>query len=193
MVSGPAPAGCSFPCPPNLEAGRQDQQAASSPERLSPDHLLARRLLWPRRVPRECRSPQNKRRLSLISNGRYEDSLPGCQRSRPAGPQPACTPSQGAGPAARPEEAEAIELAVVKAAAAGAGAPTTTARPCAPARGGSHGTSSRPCQSWTGSRHDSRCPGCSRPSPAPQAFGVDSRLCLRLPATPQETGEDVQR
>lgn len=124
-------------------------------------------------------APQNKRRLSLISNGRYEDSLPEeAVSGKPAGegPQPRVYTISGE-PALLPgPEAEAIELAVVKGRQQRERHPRHHSQPLRTSPGGSREDVSRPCQSWAGSRQGSReCPGCAQlaPSPSPQAFGLD--------------------
>ncbi|ELV13110.1 Nasal embryonic luteinizing hormone-releasing hormone factor, partial [Tupaia chinensis] len=90
----------------------------SHPEsRNGADHLLADACSGHDGSPEMQPAPQNKRRLSVISNGRYEGSLsdeavggqPACE-----GPQPRVYTISGE-PALLPgPEAEAIELAVVK-------------------------------------------------------------------------------
>lgn len=159
--------------------GGQDQQAASSPGASPPDHLLADAYSGHDGSPEMQPAPQNKRRLSLISNGRYEGSLPEEAASgKPAGegPQPRVYTISGE-PALLPgPEAEAIELAVVKGRRQGERHPHHHSQPLRASPGGSHEDVSRPCQSWAGSRQGSKeCPGCAQlaPSPSPQAFGVD--------------------
>ncbi|KAF4016850.1 hypothetical protein G4228_008317 [Cervus hanglu yarkandensis] len=152
----------------------------SHPEnRNGADHLLADAYSGHDGSPEMQPAPQNKRRLSLISNGRYEGSLPEEAASgKPAGegPQPRVYTISGE-PALLPgPEAEAIELAVVKGRRQGERHPHHHSQPLRASPGGSHEDVSRPCQSWAGSRQGSKeCPGCAQlaPSPSPQAFGVD--------------------
>lgn len=165
--------------PEHQEMGGQDQQAASSPGASPPDHLLADAYSGHDGSPEMQPAPQNKRRLSLISNGRYEGSLPEEAASgKPAceGPQPRVYTISGE-PALLPgPEAEAIELAVVKGRRQGERHPHHHSQPLRASPGGSHEDVGRPCQSWAGSRQGSKeCPGCAQlaPSPSPQAFGVD--------------------
>lgn len=152
----------------------------SHPEnRNGADHLLADAYSGHDGSPEMQPAPQNKRRLSLISNGRYEGSLPEEAASgKPAceGPQPRVYTISGE-PALLPgPEAEAIELAVVKGRRQGERHPHHHSQPLRASPGGSHEDVGRPCQSWAGSRQGSKeCPGCAQlaPSPSPQAFGVD--------------------
>lgn len=124
-------------------------------------------------------APQNKRRLSLISNGRYEGSLPEeAVRGKPTGegPQPRVYTISGEPTLLPGPEAEAIELAVVKGRRQRERHPHHHSQPLRASPGGSHEDVSRPCQSWAGSRQGSKeCPGCAQlaPSPSPQAFGLD--------------------
>lgn len=120
-------------------------------------------------------APQNKRRLSLVSNGRYEGSLSEeVVTGKPAGegPQPLVYTISGE-PALLPgPEAEAIELAVVK------GRRHREQHPHHHSQSllGSHEDVSTPCQSWAGSHQGSQeCPGCAQlaPDPSPRAFGLD--------------------
>lgn len=124
-------------------------------------------------------APQNKRRLSLVSNGRYEGSISDeAVSGKPAaeGPQPRVyTISRE--PALLPgSEAEAIELAVVKGRRQRERHPHHHSQPLRASPGSSHEDVSRPCQSWAGSRQGSReCPGCAQlgPGPSPRAFGLE--------------------
>uniref|UniRef100_A0A8C9BIA5 NMDA receptor synaptonuclear signaling and neuronal migration factor n=1 Tax=Phocoena sinus TaxID=42100 RepID=A0A8C9BIA5_PHOSS len=152
----------------------------SHPEnRNGADHLLADAYSGHDGSPEMQPAPQNKRRLSLISNGRYEGSLPEeAVSGKPAGegPQPRVYTISGE-PALLPSpEAEAIELAVVKGRQQREQHPRHHSQPLRTSPGGSREDVSRPCQSWAGSRQGSReCPGCAQlaPSPSPQAFGLD--------------------
>ncbi|XP_061055512.1 NMDA receptor synaptonuclear signaling and neuronal migration factor isoform X5 [Eubalaena glacialis] len=147
----------------------------SHPEnRNGADHLLADAYSGHDGSPEMQPAPQNKRRLSLISNGRYEGSLPEeAVSGKPAGegPQPRVYTISGE-PALLPgPEAEAIELAVVK-----GRHPRHHSQPLRASPAGSREDVSRPCHSWAGSRQGSKeCPGCAQlaPSPSPQAFGLD--------------------
>ncbi|XP_074218915.1 NMDA receptor synaptonuclear signaling and neuronal migration factor isoform X5 [Camelus bactrianus] len=152
----------------------------SHPEnRNGADHLLADAYSGHDGSPEMQPAPQNKRRLSLISNGRYEGSLPEeAVSGKPAGegPQPLVYTISGE-PALLPgPEAEAIELAVVKGRRQRERHPHHHSQTLGASPGGSREDISRPCQSWASSRQGSKeCPGCAQlaPSPSPQAFGLD--------------------
>ncbi|XP_020936743.1 NMDA receptor synaptonuclear signaling and neuronal migration factor isoform X3 [Sus scrofa] len=152
----------------------------SHPEnRNGADHLLADAYSGHDGSPEMQPAPQNKRRLSLISNGRYEGSLPEeAVRGKPTGegPQPRVYTISGEPTLLPGPEAEAIELAVVKGRRQRERHPHHHSQPLRASPGGSHEDVSRPCQSWAGSRQGSKeCPGCAQlaPSPSPQAFGLD--------------------
>ncbi|XP_034520800.1 NMDA receptor synaptonuclear signaling and neuronal migration factor isoform X7 [Ailuropoda melanoleuca] len=154
----------------------------SHPEnRNGADHLLADAYSGHDGSPEMQPAPQNKRRLSLVSNGRYEGSLSEeAVSGKPAGegPQPRVYTISGE-PALLPSpEAEAIELAVVKGRRQRERHPHHHSQPLRASPGGSREDVSRPCQSWAGSRQGSKeCPGCAQlapgPSPSPRAFGLD--------------------
>ncbi|XP_026345586.1 NMDA receptor synaptonuclear signaling and neuronal migration factor isoform X3 [Ursus americanus] len=154
----------------------------SHPEnRNGADHLLADAYSGHDGSPEMQPAPQNKRRLSLVSNGRYEGSLSEeAVSGKPAGegPQPRVYTISGE-PALLPsQEAEAIELAVVKGRRQRERHPHHHSQPLRASPGGSREDVSRPCQSWAGSRQGSKeCPGCAQlapgPSPSPRAFGLD--------------------
>ncbi|XP_032254736.1 NMDA receptor synaptonuclear signaling and neuronal migration factor isoform X4 [Phoca vitulina] len=155
----------------------------SHPEnRNGADHLLADAYSGHDGSPEMQPAPQNKRRLSLVSNGRYEGSLSEeAVGGKPAGegPQPRVYTISGE-PALLPSpEAEAIELAVVKGRRQRERHPHHHhSQPLRASPGGSREDVSRPCQSWAGSRQGSKeCPGCAQlapgPSPSPRAFGLD--------------------
>ncbi|XP_022356996.1 NMDA receptor synaptonuclear signaling and neuronal migration factor isoform X5 [Enhydra lutris kenyoni] len=154
----------------------------SHPEnRNGADHLLADAYSGHDGSPEMQPAPQNKRRLSLVSNGRYEGSLSEeAVSGKPAGegPQPRVYTISGE-PALLPSpEAEAIELAVVKGRRQRERHPHHHSQPLRASPGGSREDVNRPCQSWAGSRQGSKeCPGCAQqapgPSPSPRAFGPD--------------------
>ncbi|XP_036162879.1 NMDA receptor synaptonuclear signaling and neuronal migration factor isoform X4 [Myotis myotis] len=149
----------------------------SHPEnRNGADHLLADAYSGHEGSPEMQPAPQNKRRLSLVSNGRYEGSLSEeVVTGKPAGegPQPRVYTISGE-PALLPgPEAEVIELAVVK-------GRRHREHPHHHSQSlrGSHEDVSTPCQSWAGSRQGSQeCPGCAQlaPGSSPRAFGLDQR------------------
>ncbi|XP_049488516.1 NMDA receptor synaptonuclear signaling and neuronal migration factor isoform X1 [Panthera uncia] len=145
------------------------------------DHLLADAYSGHDGSPEMQPAPQNKRRLSLVSNGRYEGSLSEeviGGKPTAEGPQPRVYTISGE-PALLPSpEAEAIELAVVKGRRQRERHLHHHSQPLRASPGGSREDVSRPCQSWAGSRQGSKeCPGCAQlapgPSPSPRAFGLD--------------------
>ncbi|KAK2503115.1 hypothetical protein MC885_004533 [Smutsia gigantea] len=152
----------------------------SHPEnRNGADHLLADAYSGHDGSPEMQPAPQNKRRLSLVSNGRYEGSLSEeVVGGKPAGEGPQSRVYTISGePALLPgPEAEAIELAVVKGRRQRERHPHHHSQPLRASPGSSREDISRPCQSWAGSRQGSKeCPGCAQlgPSPSPRAFGLD--------------------
>ncbi|KAM4877672.1 NMDA receptor synaptonuclear signaling and neuronal migration factor isoform 2-T2 [Thomomys bottae] len=161
----------------------------SHPEnRNGADHLLADAYSGHEGSPEMQPAPQNKRRLSLVSNGRYEGSLSEEAASgEPAaeGPQP-CVYTISGEPTLLPNpEAESIELAVVKGRRQRERHPHHHSQPLRASPGSSHEDVSRPCQSWSGSRQGSKeCPGCAQlaPGPSPRAFGLEQ------PPLPEASG-----
>nr|XP_048281828.1 NMDA receptor synaptonuclear signaling and neuronal migration factor isoform X1 [Myodes glareolus] len=163
----------------------------SHPEnRNGADHLLADAYSGHDGSPEMQPAPQNKRRLSLVSNGRYEGSISDeAVSGKPAteGPQPrvytisrepALLPSSGA---------EAIELAVVKGRRQRERHPHHHSQPLRASPGSSREDINRPCQSWAGSRQGSKeCPGCAQlvPGPSPRAFGLEQ------PPLPEASGRN---
>ncbi|XP_040818804.1 NMDA receptor synaptonuclear signaling and neuronal migration factor isoform X3 [Ochotona curzoniae] len=143
------------------------------------DHLLADAYSGHDGSPEMQPAPQNKRRLSLVSNGRYESGLVEDGVSRqPAseGPQPRVYTISGEPTLLPSPKAEAIELTVVQGRRPREHHPHHHSQPLRASPGGSPEATSRPCQSWAGSRQGSKeCPGCAQraPSPSPQAFGPD--------------------
>ncbi|KAG8518610.1 NMDA receptor synaptonuclear signaling and neuronal migration factor, partial [Galemys pyrenaicus] len=152
----------------------------SHPEgRNGADHLLADAYSGHDGSPEMQPAPQNKRRLSVVSNGRCEGSLSqGAVGGKPAGegPQPRVYTISGE-PALLPGAgAEAIELAVVKGRRQRERQPHHHSQPLQASPGGSREDISRPCQSWAGSRQGSKeCPGCTplAPEPSPRALGLE--------------------
>lgn len=150
-----------------------------SPGASSPDHLLADAYSGHDGSPEMQPAPQNKRRLSVVSNGRYDGSLSEeAVIGKPAGegPQPRVYTISGE-PALLPSpEAEAIELAVVKGQRQRERHPHHHSQPLRASPVGSHEDVSGPCQSWAGSHQGSKeCPGCAQlaPGPSPRAFQLD--------------------
>ncbi|XP_058158782.1 NMDA receptor synaptonuclear signaling and neuronal migration factor isoform X2 [Dasypus novemcinctus] len=155
----------------------------SHPEnRNGADHLLADAYSGHDGSPEMQPAPQNKRRLSLVSNGRYEGGLSeeaSGQKPASEGPHPRVYTISGE-PALLPgpEAAEAIELAVVKGRRQHERPLHHHSQPLRGSPSGSPEDLSRPCQSWAGSRQGSReCPGCAQldcgPGPSPRALGLE--------------------
>lgn len=158
--------------------GGQGLRAAGSPGASSPDHLLADAYSGHDGSPEMQPAPQNKRRLSLVSNGRYEGCLSeeaAVGKAVAAGPQPRVYTISGE-PALLPSpEAEAIELAVVKGRRQRERHPHHHSQPLRASPGGSREDVSGPCQSWAGGHQGpAECPGCAPPAPAasPRAFAL---------------------
>nr|XP_019612259.1 PREDICTED: NMDA receptor synaptonuclear signaling and neuronal migration factor [Rhinolophus sinicus] len=152
------------------------------------DHLLADAYSGHDGSPEMQPAPQNKRRLSLVSNGRYEGSLSEeAVIGKPAGegPQPRVYTISGEPALLSSPEAEVIELAVVKGRRQPERHPHHHSQPLRASPDGSHEDVSRPCQSWVGSHQGSKeCPGCAQlvPGPSPRAFRLDQ------PPLPETTG-----
>lgn len=156
----------------------QGLRAAGPPGASSPDHLLADAYSGHDGSPEMQPAPQNKRRLSLVSNGRYEGCLSeeaAVGKAAAAGPQPRVYTISGE-PALLPSpEAEAIELAVVKGRRQRERHAHHHSQPLRASPGGSREDVSRPCQSWAGGHQGpAECPGCAQPAPepSPRAFAL---------------------
>lgn len=133
-------------------------------------------------------APQNKRRLSLVSNGRYEGCLSeeaAVGKAAAVGPQPRVYTISGE-PALLPgPEAEAIELAVVKGRRQRERHPHPHGQPLRASPGGSREDVSRPCQSWAGGHQGpTECAGCAQPAPAPSPRA----FALGQPPLPEAAG-----
>ncbi|XP_036606287.1 NMDA receptor synaptonuclear signaling and neuronal migration factor isoform X1 [Trichosurus vulpecula] len=147
----------------------------SHPEnRNGSDHLLADAFAGQDESPEMQPASQNKRRLSLISDGRYESGFleeAAGEKAASEGPKPRVYTISGEPPLLSDPEAEGIELSVIK------GRHREEHHHSQPLQGsGSSESVSRPCKSWAGSRQGSKeCPGCSQLAPAPsqQSFELD--------------------
>uniref|UniRef100_F6U3D0 NMDA receptor synaptonuclear signaling and neuronal migration factor n=1 Tax=Monodelphis domestica TaxID=13616 RepID=F6U3D0_MONDO len=147
----------------------------SHPEnRNGSDHLLADAFAGQDESPEMQPASQNKRRLSLISDGRYEGGFleeAAGEKAASEGPKPRVYTISGEPPLLSDPEAEGIELSVMK------GRHRGEHHQSQPLQGSSSSESvSRPCKSWAGSRQGSKeCPGCSQLAPAPsqQSFELD--------------------
>uniref|UniRef100_A0A8D0L0A9 NMDA receptor synaptonuclear signaling and neuronal migration factor n=1 Tax=Strix occidentalis caurina TaxID=311401 RepID=A0A8D0L0A9_STROC len=136
------------------------------------DHLLADSYIGQEDSPEMQQAAQNKRRLSVISDGKFERSFSEEQAEKmpSEGPKPRVYTISGERPMLSDHENESMELVVMKGAAQeechhghqGQGA------------GGSHGVS-RHCKGWPGSRQGSKeCPNCTRlAAPSQHSFDLE--------------------
>ncbi|KGL72776.1 NMDA receptor synaptonuclear signaling and neuronal migration factor, partial [Tinamus guttatus] len=132
------------------------------------DHLLADSYVGQEESPEMQQASQNKRRLSVISDGKFERSFSEEQPEKmpSEGSKPRVYTISGERPMLSEHENESVELVVMKGAASeecqhsGAGGPHST---------------SRPCKGWPGSRQGSKeCPSCTRlAAPAQHSFDLE--------------------
>ncbi|XP_051663944.1 NMDA receptor synaptonuclear signaling and neuronal migration factor isoform X3 [Manacus candei] len=143
------------------------------------DHLLADSYIGQEDSPELQQAAQNKRRLSVISDGKFERSFEEQAEKIPSeAAKPRVYTISGERPMLSEQENGSMELVVMKGAAQdechhghhGHGA------------GGSHGVS-RHCKAWPGSRQGSKeCPNCTRlAAPSQQSFDLEQH-------PPSETG-----
>ncbi|NXI47781.1 NSMF factor, partial [Galbula dea] len=132
------------------------------------DHLLADSYIGQEDSP-EMQQAQNKRRLSLISDGKFERSFSEEQAEKmpSEGPKPRVYTISGERPMLSEQENESMELVVMKGAAPDE---------CRHSAGGSHGVG-RHCKAWPGSRQGSKeCPSCSRlAAPSQHSFELEQQ------------------
>ncbi|XP_067825659.1 NMDA receptor synaptonuclear signaling and neuronal migration factor [Heptranchias perlo] len=144
------------------------QAEASTSSTKVPDHLVAETLMGPE-VSSQLQHPtQNKRRLSMISQGRSDRSFSEGGAEKPVeGQKPRVYTISGESQLLSERENE--------------GAATTLAKGARPARtgqpphgpGSSHSMSGR-CRSWAGSRQSSKdCPSCAKAVSSQQSFDLD--------------------
>ncbi|XP_042734885.1 NMDA receptor synaptonuclear signaling and neuronal migration factor isoform X7 [Lagopus leucura] len=136
------------------------------------DHLLADSYIGQEDSPEMQQAAQNKRRLSVISDGKFERSFSEEQAEKmpSEGPKPRVYTISGERPMLSDHENESMELVVMKGAAQEEchhGHPVHGA-------GGSHGVS-RHCKGWPGSRQGSKeCPNCTRlAAPSHHSFDLE--------------------
>uniref|UniRef100_A0A8C6Z2Q4 NMDA receptor synaptonuclear signaling and neuronal migration factor n=1 Tax=Nothoprocta perdicaria TaxID=30464 RepID=A0A8C6Z2Q4_NOTPE len=136
------------------------------------DHLLADSYMGQEESPEMQQAAQNKRRLSLISDGKFERSFTEEQPEKmpSEGPKPRVYTISGERPMLSEHENESVELVVMKGAAA---------EECQHGQPGGPPGASRPCKGWPGSRQGSKeCPGCGRPAaPAQHSFDLEPQQC----------------
>ncbi|XP_071622760.1 NMDA receptor synaptonuclear signaling and neuronal migration factor isoform X2 [Heliangelus exortis] len=142
------------------------------------DHLLADSYLGQEDSPEMQQAAQNKRRLSVISDGKFERSFSEEQTEKmpSEGPKPRVYTISGERPMLSDHENESMELVVMK------GAAPEECHHSQHGAGGSHGTG-RHCRGWQGSRPSSKeCPNCTRlAAPSQQSFDLEQQQ-------PGETG-----
>ncbi|XP_043575829.1 NMDA receptor synaptonuclear signaling and neuronal migration factor isoform X2 [Chiloscyllium plagiosum] len=132
------------------------------------DHLVAETLMDPEDSSEIQQPAQNKRRLSMISQGRFDRSFSEEGSEKPAdGQKPRVYTISGESQLLSEREAE-TEGTV----AAAASTPGKEARPPKAAGGG--GAGGVRCRSWAGSRQSSReCPGCAKGAGSSQLLTVE--------------------
>ncbi|XP_040388006.1 NMDA receptor synaptonuclear signaling and neuronal migration factor isoform X6 [Cygnus olor] len=136
------------------------------------DHLLADSYIGQEDSPEMQQAAQNKRRLSVISDGKFERSFSEEQTEKmpSEGPKPRVYTISGERPMLSDHENESMELVVMK----GAAQEECHHGHHAHSAGGSHGVS-RHCKGWPGSRQGSKeCPNCSRlAAPSHHSFDLE--------------------
>ncbi|XP_068020339.1 NMDA receptor synaptonuclear signaling and neuronal migration factor isoform X2 [Melanerpes formicivorus] len=136
------------------------------------DHLLAESYIGQEDSPEMQQAAQHKRRLSVISDGKFERSFSEEQAEKlpSEGPKPRVYTISGERPMLSEQENESVELAVMK----GAAPEECQHGHHLQGAGGSHG-GARHCKAWPGSRQGSKeCPQCSRlAAPSQQSFDLE--------------------
>ncbi|XP_035197490.1 NMDA receptor synaptonuclear signaling and neuronal migration factor isoform X6 [Oxyura jamaicensis] len=136
------------------------------------DHLLADSYIGQEDSPEMQQAAQNKRRLSVISDGKFERSFSEEQTEKmpSEGPKPRVYTISGERPMLSDHENESMELVVMK----GAAQEDCHHGHHAHSASGSHGVS-RHCKGWPGSRQGSKeCPNCSRlAAPSHHSFDLE--------------------
>ncbi|XP_050764038.1 NMDA receptor synaptonuclear signaling and neuronal migration factor isoform X5 [Gymnogyps californianus] len=136
------------------------------------DHLLADSYIGQEDSPEMQQAAQNKRRLSVISDGKFERSFSEEQAEKmpSEGPKPRVYTISGERPMLSDHENESMELVVMKG---------TAQEEChhghqVHSAGGSHGVS-RHCKGWPGSRQGSKeCSNCTRlAAPSQHSFDLE--------------------
>uniref|UniRef100_A0A8C8SSI6 NMDA receptor synaptonuclear signaling and neuronal migration factor n=1 Tax=Pelusios castaneus TaxID=367368 RepID=A0A8C8SSI6_9SAUR len=140
------------------------------------DHLLADSYIGQEDSPEMQQAAQNKRRLSVISDGKFERSFSEEQAEKipSEGPKARVYTISGERPMLSDHESESMELVVMK------GPGREECRPSQPLQsaGSSHNIS-RHCKGWTGSRQGSKeCPTCARLAAHSQhSFDLEQHQC----------------
>ncbi|XP_065710264.2 NMDA receptor synaptonuclear signaling and neuronal migration factor isoform X3 [Patagioenas fasciata] len=136
------------------------------------DHLLADSYIGQEDSPEMQQAAQNKRRLSVISDGKFERSFSEEQAEKmpSEGPKPRVYTISGERPMLSDHENEGMELVVMK----GAAQEECHHGHHVHGAGGSHGVG-RHCRGWPGSRQGSKeCPTCTRlAAPSQHSFDLE--------------------
>ncbi|XP_014807831.1 PREDICTED: NMDA receptor synaptonuclear signaling and neuronal migration factor isoform X6 [Calidris pugnax] len=136
------------------------------------DHLLADSYIGQEDSPEMQQAAQNKRRLSVISDGKFERSFSEDQTEKmpSEGPKPRVYTISGERPMLSDHENESMELVVMK----GAAQEECHHGHQVQSAGGSHGVG-RHCKGWPGSRQGSKeCPNCARlVAPSQHSFDLE--------------------
>lgn len=142
------------------------------------DHLLAESYVGQEDSPEMHQAAQNKRRLSLISDGKFERSFSEEHSEKLAGesPKPRVYTISGERPMLSQHQSESMELVVIK----GAEADEEEEDECSQGQplqnaGSSHNIGSHCKGGWASNRQVSKdCPGCAQLAPPSQhAFDLD--------------------
>lgn len=135
------------------------------------DHLLADSYIGQEDSPEMQQVAQNKRRLSVISDGKFERSFTEEQAEKmpSEGPKPRVYTISGERPMLSEHENDSMELVVMK----GAAHEECHHGHHAHGAGGSHGV--RHCKAWPGGRQGSKeCPNCTRlAAPSQQSIELE--------------------
>ncbi|XP_015500237.1 NMDA receptor synaptonuclear signaling and neuronal migration factor isoform X7 [Parus major] len=135
------------------------------------DHLLADSYIGQEDSPEMQQVAQNKRRLSVISDGKFERSFTEEQAEKmpSEGPKPRVYTISGERPMLSEHESDSMELVVMK----GAAHEECHHGHHAHGAGGSHGV--RHCKAWPGGRQGSKeCPNCTRlAAPSQQSIELE--------------------
>ncbi|NXN21741.1 NSMF factor, partial [Nycticryphes semicollaris] len=136
------------------------------------DHLLADSYIGQEDSPEMQQAAQNKRRLSVISDGKFERSFSEEQTEKmpTEGPKPRVYTISGERPMLSDHENESMELVVMK----GAAQEECHHGHQVQSTGGSHSVG-RHCKGWPGSRQGSKeCPNCARlVAPSQHSFDLE--------------------
>ncbi|XP_009071802.1 PREDICTED: NMDA receptor synaptonuclear signaling and neuronal migration factor, partial [Acanthisitta chloris] len=136
------------------------------------DHLLADSYIGQEDSPEMQQAAQNKRRLSVISDGKFERSF--CEEQTEKipseGPKPRVYTISGERPMLSDHENDSMELVVMK----GGGQDECHHGHQGHGAGGPHGVG-RQCKGWPGSRQGSKdCPTCTRlAAPSQQSIELE--------------------